>query len=72
MSQTKVSRSCPGCGARVSMVPYDIGSGPEMCCLTCECCWGADGQPLNPLPAPTRANLIAQGFKAADLPDWLR
>ena len=31
------------------MVPYDIGSGPEMSCPTCEWCWGADGQDLKPL-----------------------
>lgn len=38
----------------VSMRPYDVGSGPEMACPSCEWCWGADGQPLNPLDPPVQ------------------
>lgn len=34
------------------MVPYDIGSGPEISCPACEWCWGADGQPLKPVQTP--------------------
>lgn len=43
------TQKCPSCGNEVTMVPYDIGSGPEMSCPSCEWCWGADGQPLKPL-----------------------
>lgn len=50
MSETEIRvQACPNCGARVEMVPYDIGSGPEMSCTDCEWCWGADGQSLEPL-----------------------
>lgn len=45
------------------MVPYDIGSGPEMSCSRCEWCWGADGQPLNPKDATDwvpRWNLMSE------------
>lgn len=44
-----VTQWCPSCAAKVTMVPYNIGSGPEMSCPTCEWCWGADGQELQPL-----------------------
>lgn len=44
--------TCPSCGEQVTMVPYDIGSGPEMSCSSCEWCWGADGQDLKPLETP--------------------
>lgn len=43
------SQNCPSCTNLVTMVPYDIGSGPEMSCPGCEWCWGADGQPLKPI-----------------------
>lgn len=43
------SQQCPSCSVEVTMVPYDIGSGPEMSCGHCEWCWGADGQALKPL-----------------------
>jgi hypothetical protein len=45
----KVTKACPSCGFIVTMVPYDIGSGPEMSCPQCEMCWGANGQPLKQL-----------------------
>ena len=42
---------CPTCGTVVNEESfYDIGSGPEYCCPTCEWCWGAQGQDLKPLP----------------------
>lgn len=44
-----VEQICPACGSLVTMEPYDVGSGPEMSCPACEWCWGADGQPLEPL-----------------------
>lgn len=50
----QVSQTCPSCGNQVTMVPYDIGSGPEMACPNCEWCWGADGQSLKALPVPVR------------------
>jgi ssDNA-binding Zn-finger/Zn-ribbon topoisomerase 1 len=40
---------CPSCGDVASRRVYDIGSGPELSCATCEWCWGADGQDLKPL-----------------------
>lgn len=48
MTGEQRTQKCPGCAACVTMAPYDIGSGPEMACPHCECCWGADGQPLQP------------------------
>lgn len=43
------TQACPSCIQFVTMVPYDIGSGPEMICPYCQWCWGADGQDLKPL-----------------------
>ena len=42
--------ACPSCGTVAEREPYDMGSGPELACADCEWCWGADGQPLKPLP----------------------
>lgn len=44
-------RDCPCCGQRNEGEPYDIGSGPELSCSSCETCWGAEGQNLNPYDA---------------------
>jgi predicted RNA-binding Zn-ribbon protein involved in translation (DUF1610 family) len=44
-----VVSTCPNCGSVASRTAYDIGSGPELACATCEWCWGANGQPLKPL-----------------------
>jgi hypothetical protein len=41
--------TCPYCHHHFRAEPYDIGSGPELACPSCECCWGAAGQPLQPL-----------------------
>jgi hypothetical protein len=41
---------CPFCKGHFHAEPYDIGSGPELACPHCEMCWGANGQPLKPLP----------------------
>lgn len=40
---------CPNCGDRATRTIYDIGSGPELSCASCEWCWGADGQLLKPI-----------------------
>ena len=42
-------RTCPSCGAPHEGEPYDIGNGPEVCCATCDWCWGVEGQRLTPL-----------------------
>lgn len=44
-----VRSACPNCGDEVNRETYDIGSGPELSCASCEWCWGALGQPLKPL-----------------------
>ncbi len=49
---TPVTQNCPCCHTEVTAVPYDVGSGPEMHCPTCDWCWGAAGQPLLPLEIP--------------------
>lgn len=49
MSERDVTSACPCCGATATRQTYDIGSGPELSCASCEWCWGADGQPLKPL-----------------------
>lgn len=48
----EVTQDCPCCHVPVTMVPYDIGSGPELSCSSCEWCWGANGQPLLEVPVP--------------------
>ena len=48
MKETKRS-ACPTCGEVATRDIYDIGSGPELCCASCEWCWGAEGQLLKPL-----------------------
>jgi hypothetical protein len=54
----RTTSPCPCCGHVEARRPYDIGSGPELSCAQCEYCWGADGQPLKPVPMPD------------GLPDW--
>lgn len=44
-----IESKCPNCGAEEARGVYDIGDGPELCCVHCDRCWGADGQPLKPL-----------------------
>lgn len=46
----KIESACPSCGAVAERETYDIGSGDELSCASCEWCWGADGQHLKPLP----------------------
>lgn len=41
---------CINCGSTFRQEPYDVGSGPEVACPHCEWCFGAEGQPLKPLP----------------------
>lgn len=55
------TQHCPCCGRAVTMEPYDIGSGPEMSCAGCEWCWGADGQPLQPLDAQAILRAVGLG-----------
>lgn len=38
--------ACPSCGVVAWRQTYDIGSGPELSCASCEWCWGAEGQEL--------------------------
>ena len=44
-----ITSACPTCGEVSERETYDIGSGPELSCASCEWCWGAEGQPLQPL-----------------------
>jgi hypothetical protein len=44
-----IESKCPNCGDVAPREPYDIGSGPELSCASCEWCWGANGQDLLPL-----------------------
>jgi hypothetical protein len=46
MMRTTVTSLCPNCGDKAERETYDIGDGPELCCASCEWCWGAKGQPL--------------------------
>jgi hypothetical protein len=46
-----VTSACPSCGEFRERETYDIGSGPELCCVACEWCWGAEGQDLIPYTA---------------------
>jgi hypothetical protein len=46
---TFVIGPCPNCGEVAERRTYDVGSGPELACVFCDWCWGADGQPLEPL-----------------------
>ena len=45
--------TCPQCNNSFHAETYDIGSGPEVSCPSCEWCWGAQGQDLKPLARPT-------------------
>lgn len=45
-------RRCPNCGIVNDRPTYDIGSGPELCCLHCDWCWGYGGQELKPYCPP--------------------
>lgn len=47
--RTVFTGPCPTCGDVAARRAYDIGSGPELACASCEWCWGADGQQLIPL-----------------------
>lgn len=49
MSEHIVASTCPNCGQYNYREVYDIGSGPEVSCASCEWCWGALGQQLKPL-----------------------
>lgn len=53
---------CPNCRSKFRMTPYDIGSGPEVACPTCEWCWGAEGQDLKPLARPVGNNSLTLFF----------
>lgn len=51
--RVSVTSACPACGVAAEREIYDIGSGPELSCASCEWCWGADGQDLKPLAVPS-------------------
>jgi hypothetical protein len=46
-----ITSACPNCGDVAERSVYDIGSGLELSCASCEWCWGADGQSLKPCRA---------------------
>lgn len=48
-ARREVTSECPNCGDKATRQVYDIGSGAELSCASCEWCWGADGQPLKPI-----------------------
>jgi hypothetical protein len=60
---TMVSGNCPQCGTIANRTVYDIGDGPELCCKTCDWCWGMYGQPLSRIPPISREWLDALGVK---------
>lgn len=47
-----IRSACPSCGHEASRQTYDIGSGPELSCASCEWCWGAEGQKLKQVTRP--------------------
>lgn len=47
---TTIRSACPNCSQVADRDTYDVGSGPELSCSTCEWCWGAEGQALQPIP----------------------
>lgn len=49
MTAAMVEGPCPSCGDTARRETFDIGSGPELSCYSCEWCWGAEGQDLKPL-----------------------
>jgi len=51
MIEETVTSSCPTCSAVRARTTYEVGSGPELSCLSCDWCWGANGQLLTPLEA---------------------
>jgi hypothetical protein len=60
--------ACPNCGDVATRTVYDIGSGPEVSCASCEWCWGANGQPLKPL---AYADVVRDlGFDPMDGSTW--
>jgi hypothetical protein len=48
----KFRSACPSCGDVADRTVYDIGSGPEVSCASCEWCWGVLGQSLQPIHDP--------------------
>jgi hypothetical protein len=48
MEPETITSVCPTCGDYAERQVYDIGSGPELACASCEWCWGAEGQDLKP------------------------
>lgn len=64
---TRITSACPTCGATETRETYDIGSGPELACVQCDWCWGAEGQDLKPLDvAALRQSLLTAGK------DWVQ
>lgn len=60
---------CPNCSGKFAAEPYDIGSGPEVCCPNCDTCFGANGQPLNGLD-PVRSFTSRQELVSL-LEEWM-
>jgi hypothetical protein len=55
---------CPNCGERSVAQPYDIGSGPELACASCD---SATGQKLDPDDA---RRVPAERYD--QLPEWVQ
>lgn len=72
MAIERRATACPSCGAVAERMVYDIGSGPELSCANCEWCWGADGQPLDPIAFTVRAeaeHYERLGYEEGGAPD---
>jgi len=65
-----VTSPCPACGTVARRTAYDVGSGPELSCASCEWCWGANGQPLRPVTLGDVWEHRNQGTLPATLPPW--
>jgi len=64
MTRAVVEGPCPSCGDTAQRETFDIGSGPELSCYTCEWCWGAEGQDLEPLRPRDVRQLLQEAYEA--------
>jgi hypothetical protein len=62
----EVTSECPCCGDIATRRTYNIGSGPELSCVSCEWCWGADGQDLRPLDLAAIRRMVADESRPDD------
>lgn len=61
-----ITSACPTCGDVAERETYDVGSGPELSCASCEWCWGAEGQPLKPLNLAEMQAIINEARRLQD------